>query len=493
MRVATWLVLSTILLSGCTVRTPCETGACAGCCTGEGECLAGDATAACGQQGAQCVACAPAEACVAGACRAVAVDGGADAGFAGTLWMVGTFVDPMRLDVARVSERLGVSELFVLTRPDGGYVDFGYGSVSDDGEWLMAIMNWEDPARFDLYVLRPDRTGLRRVVSGEDAGFAAAGGVTAGHVMWVDHAMRPFVTPLDGGATIRLLPQGAVLASNAFLWAAESPDSRYVTVVTELTDGPGSRRLWVTDTWAANPMPVEVLTRAQVGGSLATRLGAEGQAVVTAGQRVIARARFDGTSGLPFGLPDGGVAARLVSAALDGTDVRLVENSPSGDQRLGAWGLSRDGTLLAWAMAPGTADYEVYVMAADGAGGARRISSGTHQRGPWLNQPLVFSPDNRFLAFTANWDRASSFDPWVLAVSGGAESLRFAEPSGATVHGRVYWSPDSRHLGFTSDHLAVNHEEAFFTDVTGPVVTPVRVFPVDPTVGRVLNVLWTTR
>ena len=299
-----------------------------------------------------------------------------------------------------------------------------------------------------------------------------------------------FVRPLDGGATVRATPQPWVLAAGSNLFVTPSADRRYVSVVAELESAPGARQVWVTDLLAPSPAPVTVFSAAQAGIPQSGKRGADGYALFTAEGRVIFKARLTGESGFPGALPDGGAGFRLISVWPDGGAPALVPQTPTGTDQLGTWGLSADGATLAYSRSSGTNAYEVYLQPVDGSSAPLRISSGTHPRWPYTNQPLVFSPDGKYLAFTANWE-TFSFDPWVLSTAGDLDVRLFAMPANAQAQGRMTWSPDSRQVAFRSDHLAADHDEAFRLLATQPTQQPMRVFPIGTTGERVFDLRWT--
>lgn len=482
------LVLPAVLfaLCACQVATPCESRTCAGCCT-EGECLHGGGREACGTAAQQCVACSAGEACTAGACRTLEPDGGVFA-FEGTLWVMGNLIDETRFDVARVSARLGLSELVTGAPGDALSSTPLSAAVSDDGRWLALVMRSEETSRTDLVLSAVDGTGSQRLGAGQAQQVLR---VSSQSVIWLNEAREVLVTPLDGSSTVRATPQPWAAAPDSPMWVADSLDHRYVSVVGAQAALPRSFRVWVTDRWAPSPTPIEVFTSVHAGSSPTTLLGAEGFASFSADGRVLFKARFDGSSGLPLSLPGGGRAARLMSAAVDGSEVELLPYSASGAQQLGAWGISGDATRVAFAMNSGSGGDDVYVSPANGSAIPRRVSAG-HEAGggPPPESSLAFSPDGRLLAFTSNWVQREVADLYVVSTAGGLELLRFPLQAGAQVQGPVRWSPDSRHLVFNSDHLAPAHPEAFFMEALGWRTVPVRAWPL-AAAGRVAEVRWT--
>jgi hypothetical protein len=479
--------IAALALAGCSTSR-CQDW-CDGCCTTEGHCVAGTTQDACGAAGASCVACWVGEACVEQSCRSLEPDGGPGA-FEGTLWVMGALTDGSRFEVARVAPRRGVRELVQLVVPGAPSPVFSAAAVSDDGQWLAVVLAGEDPSRRDLYVARPDGTGARRLVTGTPVNVLDVVSVSASRALWLDDTRAVFSTPLDGGATVRATPSTWAPVAGRPMWVTDSLDHRWVSVVAELDDAPGAGRVWVTDVEAPVVTPVEVLTAAQTGAS--TRgLGADSIAAFTPNGRVVFEARFDATSGLPWARPDGGTGWRIVTVQTDGGDVRQLATGPSGAWQSGSWGLSPDGRTLAFTMNPGSGGHDVYVLPADESQPAREISAGHAAGGaPRFAEQLIFSPDGRALACTANWSMGTAYDLYVLATDGTGELRRWPGPPGKWLKGPLAWSPDGRHLAFLSDHLADGPLQVFTMEAAGTRTVPTMAWPVGPG-GRVSQVKWT--
>lgn len=71
-----WLILVLFLGAACPTTPQCGPGACFGCCTAAGECVAGQSASACGSSGQQCSTCSGLETCQAGYCIAPLSNGG---------------------------------------------------------------------------------------------------------------------------------------------------------------------------------------------------------------------------------------------------------------------------------------------------------------------------------------------------------------------------------------------------------------------------------
>ncbi len=122
---------------GCSASAPpCGPANCGGCCGPNGDCLAGDAEAACGIGGQVCGACASGAACTLGGCAAGPDadagagrdDGGvADAGAQSPREVTGRYLSVQRLRDGGLSEgvvSLSGVVIAALVEVDGGYVTF---------------------------------------------------------------------------------------------------------------------------------------------------------------------------------------------------------------------------------------------------------------------------------------------------------------------------------------------------------------------------------
>lgn len=502
MRLMFLLTGVTLSLAACTVSPPCERNACVGCCADDGECLAGVTFDACGAGSLQCLRCLDTEACVEGACRGLAATR-SDTDFAGSLWLTGALVDPLRFDVARVAPRLGMSRLVTTARAEPEAWVLYSSVVSDEGD-VVARVEASVEGRRVLSVTTTDGQTVQLDL-GLDPGIELqrVAHVSASSVIWLNERHEVLVTRLPSKLTLRATPVGFTSPVDAPMWISESADHRYVAVVAAHAQRPGAFRLWVTDTVARPPMQREVLSAAMTGGTATTPLGAEGPAFFTDDGRVIFKARFDHTSGLLFSRPDGELAWRLLEAKVYGDGVpTLVAGTPSGWNQLGGFGLSPDTKTLAFSASAAVSPpvFELSVMPSDGSLAPRPLGPAHVSGGPRTEVPFAFSPDGRFLAFTASWQPNGLVDPlhdaslrhdvYVADVKERAVTLRFPVGPGARVEGPVLWSPDGMHLGFVSDHEARGHAQLYFIDAFGERDVLHPAWPMPPG-GRVVDARWT--
>lgn len=497
------LLLLGMALASCTVAPPCERNACAGCCSDDGECLAGVTFDACGAASQQCARCLETEACIDGACR-TRTTLKPDTDFAGTLWLTGALVDPLRLDVARLTPRLGVSQLVTTTRAEPEAWVLYSSVVSDEGDRVARVEATVEGRRV-LTVTSADGQAVAELDLALEPGFELQRvvHVSASSVIWLNQRREVLVTRLPSKLTVRATPEGFTTPPGAPLWLSESADHRFVAVVSATAQRPGAYRVWVTDTVAWPPMQREVLTAAMTGGSATSPLGADGAALFTDDGRVLFKARFDHTSGLLFARPDGERAWRLLEARVYGAgEPTLVAGTPSGWNQLGGVGLSPDTKTLAFSVSAAVSPpvFELYAMPSDGSLAPRRIGPPHVSGGPRPEVPFAFSPDGRHLAFTANWqpngvmelmeDPALRHDVYLANLKDRVLTLRFPVGAGARVEGPLLWSPDGEHLGFLSDHEARGHAQLYFVDAFAPRDVLHPAWPLHPQ-GRVLEARWT--
>lgn len=138
--------------------------------------------------------------------------------------------------------------------------------------------------------------------------------------------------------------------------------------------------------------------------------------------------------------------ADIYVAAADGTDVRRLTRA-RGNDYTPAW--SPDGQSIAF-VSDRRGPFELYVMRADGTG-QRRIAGGDRQGGTFSP---AFSPDGRLIAFSSTLRTPENPELYVIRPDG--TGLRRLTRTGGGVHelgddGFPAWSPDGRHIAFSSN------------------------------------------
>lgn len=134
----------------------------------------------------------------------------------------------------------------------------------------------------------------------------------------------------------------------------------------------------------------------------------------------------------------------------DTGSVRVVATMAKGAAfRVHDW--SKDGTLIAVERSADNASAAIDYLVVNVAEGTSRVVKTVEGHAP--TSRLIFSPDGQHLAYDRPPTRdANHHDVFVVSVSSGAETARVAGPDDDTVAG---WSPDGRHLLFTSEQDGV--------------------------------------
>lgn len=484
-------LLALFLLPACaaTATSPCGPSTCEGCCTVDGQCAAGDDQAACGSGGSTCVACWDVESCVERSCRGPALDDTPT----GTLWFMGSLSGTGRFEIARAVPKTGASARVELSGPSvAGSATPSSAAVSPDGQRLAVVATVDDPARAQLLVANPDGTEARVLVRGDATPVAEVLEVDEAGVVWLDDARAVYVTPLDGGVSVRASPEPWAPVPGSRPRVSRSRDHRYVSIVAELDDGPGASRVWVTDLQATPPAPREVLTAGQVG--VGSHLGARTAARFAADDRAMVLAAFGDSATLPWTRPEGGTGLRLISVDPAGGLPRIVPGTPTGYSVVIAWGLSADGHSAAFSTNNWRGGFDVFVVQLAELADAHQVSA-THPTGwPSRSDELVFSPDGQFVAFTANWRTYSlghpseQFDLYVARPEGMNEVLRWQ--GAPSVQGPLAFSPDGKDVVFLSDHLTPGQLRPYAMEAGGTRSVP-RAFDVLAPGGAITSVHWT--
>jgi tricorn protease len=130
-----------------------------------------------------------------------------------------------------------------------------------------------------------------------------------------------------------------------------------------------------------------------------------------------------------------GARGEIFTVPAEHGNTRNLSETPGQRERSVAW--SPDGEWIAY-LSDATGAYELYVRAADGAGEARRLTSGGES---WIYSPL-WSPDSRWIAWSDQRNRIRAVE---------LESGRIREVD-RTDTGRLNdfsWAPDSRWLAYS--------------------------------------------
>lgn len=311
-----------------------------------------------------------------------------------------------------------------------------------------------------------------------------------------DGAFDVYVVPIAGGvAPVKVSPARAAavdtLDAQSIAW---SRDSVYLAIGGDFNVDK-KNELYVVDTTAAVPAPVAALAEADLpapAGTSTIGVSTGLRPIWTDGGKVCVKADLTGVLPATF---------RLYCAAANGTGFATPANFPALPAQLGSYGISPDGTTIAFSADVMTAAaYEIYTMKSDDSAAATRISSGTvtavgtNFRGPSFNNLLAYSPDGTKIGFIADIVTDNRNELYVIAADGATTEKRVTVCGPANDAERdvqtFAWSPDSAALGFVCDHQA-NNDFALFRvpNVTAADQAPVLVRGVVAS-GDVTDLAW---
>jgi tricorn protease-like protein len=182
----------------------------------------------------------------------------------------------------------------------------------------------------------------------------------------------------------------------------------------------------------------------------------------------MARVTFGGDSHSPTWSPDGtrlayesgrAVMHRIFVKAADGTGGERRVTSGEHHQYLSDW--SKDGRWLAYTEFHPETGADVWIASADGSAEARALA-----RTPFSEKEAVFSPDGRWLAFVS--DESGEFDVYLQPFPAGGARRRVSTGGGE----EPAWSHDGRELFFRRGRqlLAVRLQPSKDVELDKPVV-----------------------
>lgn len=129
-----------------------------------------------------------------------------------------------------------------------------------------------------------------------------------------------------------------------------------------------------------------------------------------------------------------------------GTTISLLISGADADgfsDSFPAW--SPDGTQVAFARQGSTGEADVYVVAADGSGSARRVT--TDAARDWYP---TWSPDGRWIAFASLRDGPNA-SLWAVAADGSGDAIRL---TGGADSRTPAWSPDGSMIAYSTGPVA---------------------------------------
>lgn len=283
------------------------------------------------------------------------------------------------------------------------------------------------------------------------------------------------VSPGRGGAvapTLDVFPQPE--------W---SRDSTYIAFAGDFTED-GFDQVYVTDTSAVTPTPIEVITRADITATTGAR-GVRGRVLFDAANNLYFRARL--TEAGQFAIYKSDVAGAE-------TVVPLPARGDATTPDAGAFGITLDGTKLVFsADAPTLAIYDVYVATTANLAAATRITNiaaiGNATLNAQFTGAFAFSPDGLKVAMAANFLSGgdNTFEPFVIALDGTATTRLAAVPTNTNQDTEVVVWADNTTLFAQGDIVTSNDTALYKLDATMANQTPTPAVTL-PTGGDIFNV-----
>ena len=323
---------------------------------------------------------------------------------------------PLRLSLVALT----VAVVVVLASTVG-YAGAGQGELKRQG--TIAFLRSSAAglgSTFDLFVIRADGTGLRRL-TGRGSVSGHAWSPDGSLIAYTNRGSLWLIHP-DGTGRVRLVSRSK-LNVLGMTW---SPDGRALAV--EAQD-PNKK-----PPWCCRPRMTEIYV-VPVDGSRARLLPTAREGDGT---------RVAGEAGGPFWLPQGDEIAYTGH----GGEVRAVRTDGTGTPRvitraLAAPTWSPDGRRLAFAgEAPRPGHYDsIYVVNADGRG-LRRLTKHAHN-----GFGFAWSPDGRRILY----GRENRLGIYVIGADGRNNRRVTADAPGQIDWGALTWAPDGRAIAYTTD------------------------------------------
>jgi WD40-like Beta Propeller Repeat len=405
------------------------------------------------------------------------------------VWYWGDFDTDGTFEVANQFYPGGDKSTLPLAGVDTAGVLGGVAVSPDGGHLVVAASNPGGMAVLNLYTT--DATGPAQTLAMgtaadqhmENPSFSPDGDWIAFTWNRDATAMQLFVVPVAGGIAqvVSPTPGGDDCDVTYYRWAPSQGANQHIAFVGDV-DTDGQFALWGVEVTGASPMAAEIVSTAE-----ATTLGVQPLLGFDDANRVYFISDFEqmGTK-------------QLFRANLDGTGRDQVAGAAltngGGEASVSSFGLNAAGTLLAISVdAPSVGLDQVYVIDL-GVGDADRVSNVTTTAapagdlfGPGANVPIVWGPDDDYLAVISDWtlDASDLDDAYALYVlptlNNGGERLVGVPGSVDQDVQEVAFAPSGLQIIVRGDLVADENTELFLTQNLWSV-------DVDPSAIRVEDV-----
>lgn len=428
-----------------------------------------------------------------------------DGGVPGTgrIWIHGDFLIDNRYQLASylIGDPMPATPEHLIPAADATALINGEGSgkygawdISPDGSRLAFAADYEVAGRFDLYTSNLDGTGLVQAVAMpttdrhvEHVRFSPDGSRIAFTAdLATSNQLDAYVVAADGelATPTRLSPArlddqiSDMLDVDDVVWA---DDSVHLVFTGEFSDN-NFHELYIVDVTAVDPVAEPLVDRGRIASDAPGSKGALDIVHATATE-VLFKARMDADN-----------RYKLYTIGTDGSAEALLPNSEitRGDDSIadiGAFGLSPDGSQLAFAADETAGIYDVWVMPSDGSMAPTKLTTGLAlpDSGPFFTQPLEWSPDGQRIAFCADFAVDDRYDLYVVGAGGGGQSRLAASPATGDCD-ELAWSPDSQQIYFAADLITSGENELFMVALGVEDQEAVLIFAVEEENGGVRGV-----
>jgi Tol biopolymer transport system component len=388
------------------------------------------------------------------------------------LWFFGDFL-------TNNTDQLGQLDFY---QPGGAYLNFPAATAWDvdkDGLSVALGTNVDVAGRFDLWTVDYDGNNAKKIAemagttgkvtavqfSPDAKKLAFIGDLTTAGVFDVYVVDLTAATPTPVKVT-PARPGGTATDYQPAL-LSWSRGSKYLAFTADFQTN-NEDSLYIVDTTAATPTAVVAVSSTDIAapGTSGSHTGVLSNLAWTDADQLLFKAN----------LTSGANGYRLYRVDANGMNrVVLAKDAGDNEYEVGAFGLSPDGTTVAFSAITTGSTYEVFKMPASGASAPVNLfkSNGASYsaptgRKPSFLSPIWWSPDGNRIAFTADYGATSGkFEPYTVAAAGGAP-VRVAAMTNTSA-GWIAWAPDSSTIAFTAPQRVAGNIEVFrLVDATTP-------------------------